>query len=99
MCFICERELWGEHRAIERKFFKQCKKCKKFSGTSSEGTCYHCFAVGNTIDECPECAGKPWSEEFLRLKTKSKVPTRCCSRSSSGALWERMRTTSSLRSR
>ena len=26
------------------------------------------FAVGNTIDECPECAGKPWSEEFLEAK-------------------------------
>jgi len=74
MCFICERELWGEHRAIERKFFKPCKKCKKFSGTSSEGTCYHCFAVGNTIDECPECAGKPWSEEFLEVKDEIEGP-------------------------
>jgi hypothetical protein len=22
MCIICERELWGEHRALEREFFK-----------------------------------------------------------------------------
>src|SRR5205814_2050827 len=34
-----ERELWGEHRALEREFFKPCKKCKRFPGTSSEGTC------------------------------------------------------------
>src|SRR5438309_11845869 len=30
MCIICERELWGEHRALEREFFKSCKTCKKF---------------------------------------------------------------------
>ncbi len=32
--------------------------------------CYHCFSIGNTIDECPECLGKPWSEEFLETKAK-----------------------------
>jgi hypothetical protein len=74
MCIICERELWGEHRALEREFFKPCKTCKKFPGTSSEGTCYHCFAVGNTIDECPECAGKPWTEEFLEAKEEIEGP-------------------------
>ena len=70
MCIICEHELWDEHRALEREFFEPCKTCKKFPGTNSDGTCYHCFgfAVGNTIDECPECAGKPWSEEFLEAK-------------------------------
>jgi len=31
---------------------------------------YHCFTVGNTIDECPECLGKPWSEEFLSVKAE-----------------------------
>jgi hypothetical protein len=30
MCIICERELWGEHRALEREFFKPCKTCNKF---------------------------------------------------------------------
>jgi hypothetical protein len=74
MCIICERELWGEHRALEREFFKPCKTCKKFPGTNSDGTCYHCFAVGNTIDECPECAGKPWSEEFLEAKDEIEGP-------------------------
>jgi hypothetical protein len=74
MCIICERELWGEHRALESEFFKPCKKCKKFPGTSSKGTCYHCFAVGSTIDECPECAGKPWSEEFLQAKEEIEGP-------------------------
>ena len=74
MCIICERELWGEHRAQEQEFFKPCKTCNKFPGNSSEGTCYHCFAVGNTIDKCPECAGKPWSEEFLEAKNEIAGP-------------------------
>jgi hypothetical protein len=74
MCIICERELWGEHRALEREFFKPCKTCHKFPGASSEGTCYHCFAIGNTIDECPECAGKPWTEEFLEAKDEIEGP-------------------------
>jgi hypothetical protein len=74
MCIICERELWGEHRALEREFFKSCKTCKKFPGTSSEGTCYHCFAVGNTIEKCPECGGQPWSQEFLEAKAEIESP-------------------------
>jgi len=74
MCIICERELWGEHRALEREFFKPCKICKKFPGASTEGTCYHCYAVGNTTDECPECEGKPWSEEFLEAKDEIEGP-------------------------
>jgi len=74
MCIICERELWGEHRVLEREFFKPCKTCKKFPGTSSEGTCYHCFAFGNTIDKCPECGGQPWSEEFLEAKDEIESP-------------------------
>ena len=74
MCIICEHELWDEHRALEREFFEPCKICKKFPGNSSEGTCYHCFAIGNTIDECPECVGKPWSEEFLEAKEKIEGP-------------------------
>ena len=68
MCIICERELWGEHRALDREFFKPCKTCNRFPGASTNGTCYHCYAVGNTIDECPECAGKPWSKELLEAK-------------------------------
>jgi hypothetical protein len=74
MCIVCEHELWDEHRALEREFFKPCKTCKKFPGASSQGTCYHCFAVGNTIDECPECAGKPWSAEFLEAKDEIDGP-------------------------
>ena len=74
MCIVCERELWGEHRALESEFFKPCKICKKFPGGSSEGTCYHCFAIGGTIDECPECAGKPWTEEFLEAKNEIEGP-------------------------
>jgi hypothetical protein len=74
MCIVCEHELWDEHRALEREFFEPCKICKNFPGTSTEGTCYHCFAVGNTIDECPECVGKPWSEEFLGAKEEIEGP-------------------------
>jgi hypothetical protein len=74
MCIVCEHELWEEHRALEREFFKPCKICKKFPGASTQGTCYHCYAVGNTIDECPECAGKPWSEEFLEAKAEIEGP-------------------------
>ncbi len=74
MCIVCEHELWDEHRALEREFFKACKRCKKFPGGSSQGTCYHCYAVGNTIDECPECAGKPWSQEFLEAKEEIEGP-------------------------
>ena len=84
MCIMCERELWGEHRALEREFFKPCKTCNKFPGTSSEGTCYHCFAIGDTIDECPECAGKPWTEEFLEAKDEIEGPDSCWSRSRAG---------------
>jgi hypothetical protein len=74
MCIICERELWEEHRVIEREFLMPCKKCNKFPGTNSDGTCYHCFAIGNTIDECPECMGKPWSEEFIEAKNEIEGP-------------------------
>jgi hypothetical protein len=74
MCIICERELWAEHRALEREFFKACKTCNKFPGGSSKGTCYHCFAVGDAIEECPECACKPWSEEFLDAKDEFEGP-------------------------
>jgi hypothetical protein len=74
MCIVCERELWGEHRQLEREFFKPCKKCKKFPGNSSDGSCYHCFAIGNAMDECPECVGKPWSDEFLEAKEEIEGP-------------------------
>src|SRR4029077_645057 len=74
MCIVCEKELWDEHRALERELFRPCKMCHKFPGASSEGTCYHCYAIGNTIDECPECAGKPWSEEFLEAKAEIEGP-------------------------
>ena len=74
MCIVCERELWGEHRALEREFFKACKTCKKFPAASSQGTCYHCFAVGSTIGACPECAGKPWSERIPRGQRGNRRP-------------------------
>ena len=67
MCIVCEHMLYDEHRAAEAVPFDPCPECGKFP--SNEGSsCYHCFSVGNTIDECPECLGKPWNEEFLSAK-------------------------------
>ena len=62
--------LYEEHRSAEMEGkIRRCHKCKKFP--SNEGKqCYHCFAVGHTIDECPECFGKHCSEEFLEVKAK-----------------------------
>ena len=71
---LSHASIWQQIRALEREFFKACRTCKKFPGASSDGTCYHCFAVGNTIDECPECVGKPWSEEFLEAKEEIEGP-------------------------
>jgi hypothetical protein len=60
--------------ALEREFFKPCKTCNKFPGSSSQGTCYHGFAIGGSMDECPECGGKPWSEEFLEATKEIEGP-------------------------
>jgi Zn-finger nucleic acid-binding protein len=69
MCITCEHMLYEEHRNAEGEPFDPCPQCGKFQ--SNEGQpCYHCFAVGNTIDECPECQGKPWSREFLEVKAE-----------------------------
>jgi hypothetical protein len=51
------------------------------------------------LTNAPSAPANHGVKNSYRLETKSKVPTRCCSRSSSGALRERMRATSSLRSR
>lgn len=67
MCVTCEHMLYEEHRNAAAEPFDPCPQCGKFQ--SNEGRpCYHCFAVGNTIDECPECVGKTWSPEFLEIK-------------------------------
>lgn len=50
------------------------RMCNKFPDAGSEGTCYHCYAIGNTIDECPECVAKPWSEEFLEAEGEIEGP-------------------------
>lgn len=69
MCIVCEHQLYEEHRIAEAGPFDPCPQCGKFA--SNEGKpCYHCFAVGNIADECAECAGKPWSEEFLAAKAE-----------------------------
>jgi hypothetical protein len=60
MCAICEEMLYEEHRQSEAGPFDPCPQCRRFA-SSEGGLCYHCFSVGNTISECPECCGKPWS--------------------------------------
>lgn len=69
MCVICEQQLYQEHREAEARPFDPCPDCKRFPGQQ----CYHCFSVGNTIDECPECQGKTWSDEFLTMKEEMEV--------------------------
>lgn len=69
MCITCEHMLYEEHRAAEAGPFHPCPKCKRFP--SNEGRkCYHCFSKGSHMDECPECNGKPWSDDFLRVKAE-----------------------------
>ena len=69
MCIVCEHQLYEEHRNAEAVPFDPCPDCGKFP--SNDGSsCYHCFSVGNTIDECPECLGKPWSDDFLSAKAE-----------------------------
>ena len=69
MCIVCEHQLYEEHRNAEAAPFDPCPDCGKFP--SNDGSsCYHCFSVGNTIDECPECLGKPWSDDFLSAKAE-----------------------------
>jgi len=69
MCIICEHQLYEEHRNAEALQFDPCPDCGKFPSNEG-GSCYHCFSVGNTIDECPECLAKPWSDEFLSAKAE-----------------------------
>ena len=75
MCIICEHQLYEEHRSAEVGPFDPCPDCGKFP--SNDGSsCYHCFSIGNTIDERPECLGKPWSEEFLSIKARIETTLR-----------------------
>jgi hypothetical protein len=69
MCLICQHQLYEEHRSAEETPFEPCPECGKFPSNEG-GSCYHSFSVGNTIDECPECLGKPWSDEFLAVKAQ-----------------------------
>ena len=69
MCIVCEHELYEEHRNAEVEGFDPCPECGRFP--SNEGKpCYHCFSVGNIVNECAECSGKSWSEEFLSAKAE-----------------------------
>jgi hypothetical protein len=61
--------LYEEHRSAEAGPFHPCPKCKKFPSNAGK-KCYHCFSKGGHMDECAECAGKPWSADFLRVKAE-----------------------------
>lgn len=67
MCIVCEYELYEEHRNAEAGPFDPCPECRKFPSNGGQ-PCYHCFSIGNIVDYCAECAGKPWSQEFLGAK-------------------------------
>lgn len=70
MCITCEHMLYEEHRSAEMEGkVKRCRKCKKFPSNGGK-QCYHCYSIGNIVDECPECRGKPWSEEFLAVQAE-----------------------------
>jgi hypothetical protein len=64
VCMLCELQLFQDHRAVETGPFAPCPECKMFPASHSGQPCYHCFSVGGIVDECPECTGKPWSQEF-----------------------------------
>ena len=66
MCLICEGLLYDEHRRAEAGPFDPCPTCRKFESNDG-GPCYHCFSVGETIDDCPKCAGRAWSDGMLNF--------------------------------
>jgi hypothetical protein len=68
MCTLCELQLFNDHQALEREFYNLRPKCKKLPADASGHECYHCFSVGDIVDACPKCKGKPWSEEFLAAR-------------------------------
>ncbi len=71
MCFTCECLLYDEHQVLlPHPSYPKCPRCKRFLAEGDQG-CYHCFAIGNTIDECPECAGKPWSPAVVEATTRN----------------------------
>jgi hypothetical protein len=72
MSIVCEHMLYEEHRGAEAGPFTPCGRCRKFPDNGGQG-CYHCYSVGNTIVECPECEGKPWSAEFLAARREMET--------------------------
>jgi hypothetical protein len=50
------------------------RNARNFRATAPTGPVITAFAVANAIDECPECVGKPWSEEFLEAKEAIEGP-------------------------
>jgi len=82
MCIVCEHELWDEHRALEREFFKSCKRCKKFPGGSSQGPAITVSLLGTRLTSAPSAQANLGVKNSSRPKRKSKVQTRNCSRSS-----------------
>ena len=65
MCMICEMQLFEEHQILETlRTGKTCPRCHRFPAGATGGVCYHCFSLGNVVEQCPACAGLPWSDAF-----------------------------------
>ena len=66
MCMICELQLFEEHQESVRTT-ATCPRCGRFPA-GAEGVCFHCFGVGSVIQQCPACAGLPWSKAFIETQ-------------------------------
>ena len=73
MCIICERERASTARS-NASSSSRARQVTSSPAPVLRETCYHGFTIGSTIDECPECTGKPWSEEFLEAKNEIEGP-------------------------
>jgi hypothetical protein len=69
MCIVCEHELYEEHRSAESGPFDPCPDCGKFPSNDGDPATT-ASASGIRLTTCPECLGKPWSEEFLSVKAQ-----------------------------
>jgi hypothetical protein len=74
----------GRAPSAQTRVLQALQDMQEVPRASSEGTCYHCFAIADMIDECPECAGKIWREEFLEAEDEIEGPDKLLVRFSAG---------------
>ena len=82
MCIICERELWGEHRALEGEFFKPCKTCNKFLAPALREPAITASQLAARSTSVLSARANHGAKNFWRPRTRSKAQTSCWSRSS-----------------